>query len=87
MLVRAGLALAAVLLALLALRIPRQKWRVPAALGLIVLAILSIASGCGGSTKLVPGTPAGTYNVVVTATSGVAPAQIVHTVVVPMSVQ
>jgi FtsP/CotA-like multicopper oxidase with cupredoxin domain len=87
MLWRVGLALGAVLLALFALRIPRTRWRISAVASLIVLAILSVAIGCGGGTKLVPGTPAGTYNVVATATSGSGPAQIVQTVVVPITVQ
>jgi FtsP/CotA-like multicopper oxidase with cupredoxin domain len=87
MLGRASFAVAAGLLSLFALRIRRQKWRVPAVVGLIVLAILSMAAGCGGGAKLVPGTAAGTYNVVVTGTSGSGSAQIVHNVAVPITVQ
>ena len=84
---RVGLALAALLLAVLALRLPRPGWRAPAMLGLVVLAILSFAAGCGSGGKSDPGTPAGIYNVVVTGTSGGGSSQIQHTVVVPVTVQ
>ena len=80
--------LAALLLALLTLWIPRRKWRVPAMLGLVLIAIVSFAIGCGSSSaKTDPGTPAGTYNVTVTATSGSGSSQILHTVVVPVTIQ
>jgi FtsP/CotA-like multicopper oxidase with cupredoxin domain len=84
---RISLSLLTLLLAVLMLRIPWRRWRVPAILGLVVLAILSIAAGCGGNGKTVPGTPAGTYNIVVTGTSGSGSSQIQHTVVVPVTLQ
>jgi FtsP/CotA-like multicopper oxidase with cupredoxin domain len=75
------------LLAALSLWIPWRKWGVPAILGLVVLAVLSFAAGCGSSGKTDPGTPTGAYNVVVTGTSGSGSSQIQHTVVVPVTVQ
>jgi FtsP/CotA-like multicopper oxidase with cupredoxin domain len=74
-------------LAVLTLWIPRRKWRVPAMLGLVLLAILSFAAGCRSSGSSDPGTPTGTYNVTVTGTSGSGSLQIQHTVVVPMTIQ
>jgi hypothetical protein len=51
---------------------PKRRCRLPFALAL--LALLILAPGCGSSSNQGPppnlGTPAGTYNVVVTATSG-----------------
>jgi len=67
--------------------IPRRKWRLPALLGLVALAILSFVAGCGSSGKTDPGTPAGNYNVVVTGTTGSGSSQIQHTVVVPVTLQ
>lgn len=53
---------------------PRRK-RIPGTLAIVVFGAISAASilgltGCGGSGDKYPGTPAGSYNVVVTATSG-----------------
>ena len=79
--------LIALLFAALMLWTPRRTWRAPAMLGFVVLAILSFAAGCGGGGKSDPGTPAGTYSVVVTATSGSGASQIQHTIVAPMTVQ
>jgi FtsP/CotA-like multicopper oxidase with cupredoxin domain len=84
---RVTCSLMALLLALLVLRLPWRRLRVTAAVSLLLLAILSIASGCGGGGKTLPGTPAGAYNVTVTAVSGSGSSAIQHTVVVPMTVQ
>jgi FtsP/CotA-like multicopper oxidase with cupredoxin domain len=84
-LTRVSIELAVLLAALIWIR--RRKWRAPAMLGLIALAILAFAAGCGGGGKSDPGTLAGTYNVVVTATSASGSSQIQHTVVVPVAIQ
>lgn len=76
------------LLAISMLAVPRRRWRMPAMLSLVVLAVLSFAVGCGGGGgKTDPGTPSGTYNVVVTGTSGTGTSQIQHTVVATFTVQ
>lgn len=79
--------LAALLFAVLMRWIPRRKWQIPAMLGLVLIAIVSFAIGCGTTTQTVPGTPVGTYNVTVTATSGSGSSQLLHTVVVPVAIQ
>jgi hypothetical protein len=84
---RIALGTVALLLAAFMLWIPRRRWRVPAMLGLIVLGILSFVAGCGSNGKTDPGTPTGSYNVVVTGTSGSGSSQIQHTVVVPVTLQ
>lgn len=82
-----GPGVAALLLAFLVLWIPSRKWRVPAMFALVLVAFSLFAVGCGGSAKKDPGTPTGSYNTVVTATSGSGSTEIQHTVVVPLSVQ
>jgi hypothetical protein len=52
------------------LTLPRRRWRGSAVLALTFLAILSTVIGCGSSAKIDPGTPKGTYTVVVTGTAG-----------------
>ena len=83
----AALGLLALGLAVLTLWIPRRKWRVPAMLGIVALAILSLATGCGSSGASDPGTPTGASNIVVTGTSGSGSSQILHTVVVPVTIE
>ncbi len=77
------------LLLVLILGILNRQWRVPAVLSLGMLAIVLFATSCGGGSNSVsdPGTPTGTYNVVVTGTSGSGTTQIQHTAVVPLTVQ
>ncbi len=68
--VAGGFTLAGVLL----LGIPRPRRRWTGTLGLLLLGLLWIGAGCGGSaafnTAQTPGTPTGTFTVTVTASSG-----------------
>ena len=82
-----ALGFAALLLAFLALWLPSRKLRVPAMFILGLVAFSLFAVGCGSSAKKDPGTPTGSYNVVVTATSGTGATEIQHTVVVPVSIE
>ncbi len=86
---RISLGLVALFLSVLMCWVPRRIWHVPAMLGLGTLAIVlfsaSCGSGSGGASD--SGTPAGTYNVVVTATGGSGASQIQHTVAVPLTIQ
>jgi FtsP/CotA-like multicopper oxidase with cupredoxin domain len=67
------------LLAVSMLSVPRSKWRNLATLGLVLLAISWFAISCGGSNTISNlGTLPGTYNVVVTGTSGSGSTQIQH---------
>jgi FtsP/CotA-like multicopper oxidase with cupredoxin domain len=61
-----GISLAGVLLVCF----PRRAWRGRALLVIGIAATLLAASGCGAAARLDPGTPRGTYNVLVTATAG-----------------
>lgn len=54
---------------------------------LTFMAILFIVIGCGGTTETDPGTPMGTYTVVVTATAGSGSSQDQTSVNVPITIQ
>jgi hypothetical protein len=78
----------AVFACILLLLIPGKKRRVKLAFGLLVFALLAAALvACGGSSSssspTSPGTPTGSYTVVITGTSGT----LSHTLDVPVSVQ
>ena len=51
------------------------------------MAILFTVIGCGGTAKIDPGTPKGTYTVVVTATAGSGSSQYQTSVNVPITIQ
>ena len=76
---------------LLLFAVPRRRWRGNTIFGLSVLAILFTAIGCGSTAKIDPGSPKGTYSVVVTATAGTGstqdPAQDQASVSVPVTIQ
>jgi FtsP/CotA-like multicopper oxidase with cupredoxin domain len=78
-----GLSLAGVFL----LAFPRRRRRGSALAVLAISAAVFTALGCGGSTKINPGTAAGTYQVVVTGVSGTGSSQYQTTVNVPITVQ
>ena len=86
---RISIILAALLLCALLLAIAKRQWRVPTVVGLGMLAVLLFAASCGGGSGNAsdPGTPAGTYSVVVTGSSGSGSTQIQHTVLVPLTIQ
>jgi FtsP/CotA-like multicopper oxidase with cupredoxin domain len=67
--------------------LPRRRWRGMAMFVLTFMAILFTVIGCGGTAQTDPGTPKGTYTVVVTATasSGSSPDQ--TSVNVPITIQ
>ena len=54
---------------------------------LILMAILFTVVGCGGAAKTDPGTPKGTYTVVVTGTAGSGSSQSQTSVNVPITIQ
>jgi hypothetical protein len=54
---------------------------------LTLMAILFTAIGCGGSGKTDPGTPKGTYSVVVTGTAGSGTSLSQTTINVPITIQ
>jgi hypothetical protein len=54
---------------------------------LFLMAILFTFVGCGGATMSDPGTPKGTYTVVVTGTAGSGSSQSQTTVNVPITIQ
>jgi hypothetical protein len=72
---------------LVLLFLPRQKLRGRALLALTIIAIVFGAIGCGSATKLDPGTPKGSYTVIVTGTSGTGSAQFQTSVNVPITIQ
>jgi FtsP/CotA-like multicopper oxidase with cupredoxin domain len=79
-----GASLACVFLLVL----PRRRWRGSAMLVLTLMAVLFTVIGCGGgSAKTDPGTPKGTYTVVVTGTAGSGSALSQTSVNVPITVQ
>jgi FtsP/CotA-like multicopper oxidase with cupredoxin domain len=78
-----GVSLAGVFL----LALPRRRWRGKAMFVLSLMAIIFTVIGCGGTTQTDPGTPKGTYTVVVTATAGSGQSQSQATVNVPVTIQ
>jgi Bacterial Ig-like domain (group 3) len=66
---------------------PRRRWRGKAMISLTFLAILFSVIGCGGTAKIDPGTPKGTYNVVVTGTAGSGSSLSQTSVNVPITIQ
>jgi FtsP/CotA-like multicopper oxidase with cupredoxin domain len=69
------------------LALPRRRWRGSAMFVLTLMAILFTAIGCGGSGKTDPGTPKGTYSVVVTGTAGSGTSLSQTTINVPITIQ
>ena len=67
--------------------LPRRRWRGTAMVVLAGMAILFTFIGCGNTTKTDPGTPKGTYTVMVTATAGSGASQLQATVDVPVTIQ
>jgi len=51
------------------------------------MAMLFTVIGCGGTTQTDPGTPKGTYTIVVTATAGSGSSQDQTSVNVPITIQ
>ncbi len=78
-----GASLACVLLLVL----PRRRWRTHVMLLLAFVAAVFTTVGCGGTTKMDPGTAKGTYMVVVTGTAGTGSSQSQTSVNVPITVQ
>jgi hypothetical protein len=77
-----GLSVAGVFL----LAFPRRR-RKGIALAVLAFSVAAFtALGCGGSTKINPGTTAGTYQVVVTGVGGSGSSQYQTTVSVPITV-
>jgi FtsP/CotA-like multicopper oxidase with cupredoxin domain len=71
---------------LVLLFLPPRKLRGRALLALALIAIISAALGCGGATKLDPGTAKGSYIVVVTGMSGSGSTQYQTSVNVPITI-
>jgi hypothetical protein len=67
--------------------LPRRRWRGKAMIALTFLAILFTVIGCGGGAKTDPGTPKGTYTVVVTGTAGSGSSLSQTSVNVPITIQ
>jgi FtsP/CotA-like multicopper oxidase with cupredoxin domain len=67
--------------------LPRRRWRGSATLFLSLLATLFTVIGCGGAAKTDPGTPKGTYMVVVTGAAGSGSALSQTSVSVPITIQ
>ena len=86
-----GASLACVVLLIVPRRKWRDRWRSTTLSLLAILAVTFAAIGCGSgsgsSSKADPGTPAGTYNVVVTGTAGTGASQYQTTVNVPITIQ
>ena len=79
-----GVSLACLVLLIL----PKRRWRNTTLSVLVILAIAFTVIGCGsGSAKTDPGTPAGTYTVVVTGAAGTGSSQYQTTVNVPITIQ
>jgi FtsP/CotA-like multicopper oxidase with cupredoxin domain len=67
---------------------PRRRWRGKAMIALTFLAIMFTVIGCGGSTAQTnPGTPKGTYTIVVTGTAGSGSSLSQTSVNVPITIQ
>ena len=69
------------------LALPGRRWRSKAMFVLSFMAILFTAIGCGGTAQTDPGTPRGTYTVVVTATASSGSSQDQTSVNVPITIQ
>jgi hypothetical protein len=68
--------------------LPRRKWRGKAMIALTFLAIVFTVIGCGGgAAQTDPGTPKGTYAVVVTGTAGSGSSLSQISVNVPITIQ
>jgi FtsP/CotA-like multicopper oxidase with cupredoxin domain len=67
--------------------LPRRRWRNTTISVLALLAIVFTAIGCGGSTKIDPGTAKGAYTIVVTGTAGSGSGQSQSSVNVPITIQ
>jgi FtsP/CotA-like multicopper oxidase with cupredoxin domain len=69
------------------LALPRRRWRGKAMFVLTFMAILFTVIGCGGTSQTDPGTPKGTYTVVITATASSGSSQDQTSVSVPITIQ
>jgi FtsP/CotA-like multicopper oxidase with cupredoxin domain len=69
------------------LALPRRRWRGKAMFVLTFMAMLFTVIGCGGTAQTDPGTPKGTYTVVVTATASSGSSQAQTSVNVPITIQ
>ena len=67
--------------------LPRRRWRGKAMIALTFLAILFTVIGCGSTATIDPGTPKGTYTVVVTGTAGSGSSLSQTSVNVPITIQ
>jgi FtsP/CotA-like multicopper oxidase with cupredoxin domain len=67
--------------------LPRRWWRGKAMIALTFLAILFTVMGCGSTATIDPGTPKGTYTVVVTGTAGSGSSLSQTSVNVPITIQ
>jgi FtsP/CotA-like multicopper oxidase with cupredoxin domain len=67
--------------------LPRRRWRGKAIFVLTLMAIIFTVIGCGGTAKTDPGTPKGTYTVVVAGTAGSGSSLSQTTVNVPVTIQ
>jgi FtsP/CotA-like multicopper oxidase with cupredoxin domain len=67
--------------------LPRRRWRGKAMIVLTFLAILFTVIGCGSTATIDPGTPKGTYTVVVTGTAGSGSSLSQTSVNVPITIQ
>jgi FtsP/CotA-like multicopper oxidase with cupredoxin domain len=71
---------------LVLLFLPRRKLRGRTFLALTLIAIVFAALGCGSASKLDPGTPKGSYTVIVAGTAGSGSTQYQSSVNVPITV-
>jgi hypothetical protein len=78
-----GTSVACVLLLL----VPRRRWRNTAISLLAIFTIVFTLVSCNGAAKTDPGTPKGSYTVVVTGTAGTGSSQYETTVNVPITIQ
>ncbi len=67
--------------------LPQHRWRGKAMIALTFLAILFTVIGCGSTATIDPGTPKGTYTVVVTGTAGSGSSLSQTSVNVPITIQ